>query len=236
MPQRGSQPALIVDDDLDMCKLIQTILRSGGMEALISTDSAQAAELLRNQKFDAVFLDVKMPSPDGIELTRLMRASGCNQKTTVIMITGDNDPSVLGRGFQAGANFFLFKPINNERLLNLSRAAHSAAQRERRHYQRAVVSRNVQVLLDGDILEGKTIDVSFDGLLVRAARTFAQGSRVSVRLFLSSGTPPIAANGTVVRLVGPHMGIHLVNFEKDGSKRLQAFLLPFILGGTQHTS
>jgi hypothetical protein len=149
------------------------------------------------------------------------------------MITGTEDPYVVRRGFQAGANFLLFKPVNNERLLNLSRVAQSAAQRERRRFQRVAVSRNVQVGLDGDILEGETIDVSFDGLLVRAARTFAQGSRVSVRLVLSSDTQPITANGTVVRLVGPLMGIHLDNIGKDSTKRLQDFILPFVLGGTR---
>ena len=139
---------------------------------------------------------------------------------------------MLGRGFQAGANFFLFKPINRERLLNLSRATHSAVEREKRHYQRVVVSCNVQVLLDRDVLEGETIDVSLNGLLVRAARTFAVGSQVNVRLFLSSGTQPITADGTVVRVAGPHMGIHLETIGKDASKRLQDFLLPLILAGT----
>jgi CheY-like chemotaxis protein len=228
---RAPQPALIVDDNPEICQLIESILYSTGMEALVSKDSAQAAELLHNQKFDAIFMDVNMPDPDGIELTRLMRASGCNQKTTVIMMTGTDDPYVLRRGFQAGANFLLFKPVNNERLLNLSRLAQSTAQRERRRFQRVPVSRNVQVALGGDTLEGETIDVSFDGLLVRAARTFEQGSRVSVRLCLSSGTQPITANGIVVRLVGPLMGIHLEKIGNDGTKRLQDFLLPFVVGG-----
>ncbi len=182
------QHALVVDDDLEMCKLIQAILHSADTEALISTDSAHAVELLHNQKFDAVFLDVNMPPPDGIELTRLIRASGPNQKTPVIIVTGEEDPSVVSRGFQAGATFFLFKPINRERLLNLSRATHGAVEREKRHYQRVVVSRNVQILFDQDTLEGQTIDVSLNGLLVRAPRTLAVGSPVSIRLFLSSGS------------------------------------------------
>jgi CheY-like chemotaxis protein len=228
---RAPQPALIVDDNLEICHLIESILYSTGMEALVPKDSAQAAELLRNQKFDAVFLDVNMPAPDGIELTRLMRASGCNQKTTVIMMTGTDDPYVLRRGFQAGANFLLFKPMNNERLLNLSRVAQSAAQRERRRFQRVAVNLNVQVTLGGDTLDSETVDVSFDGLLVRAGRTFPQGSLVSVRLFLSSGSQPITATGTVVRLVGPLMGIHLEKIGNDGTKRLQDFLLPFVVGG-----
>jgi len=222
------QHALVVDDDLEMCKVIQAILHSTDTEALISTDSARAVELLHNQKFDAVFLDVNMPGPDGIELTRLIRASGSNQKTPVIIVSGEEDPAVVHRGFQAGATFFLFKPINRERLLNISRTTHRAAERERRHYQRVVVSRKVHLLFDGDTLEGRTIDVSLNGLLVRTARTLAVGSRVSVRLFLASGMQPITVDGTVVRVSGSEMGIHLERIGPDASKRLQDFLLPLI--------
>jgi CheY-like chemotaxis protein len=235
MPQRAPHTALIVDDDLASCELIQTILHSANMKALISTDSSQAAGLLRDQKFDAIFLDVNMLSPDGFELTRLIRSSGCNQKTTVIMIAGDKDPSVLGRAFEAGANYFVFKPINKARLLNLSLAVYGAAQHERRHYQRVKVIRIVQVILDQDILEGQTIDVSLNGLRVRAARTFALGSQVIIHLYLSFGTQPITAHGKVVRLIGPHMAIHLENIAKDGIKRLQDFLLPLILAAPKDT-
>jgi len=55
------------------------------------------------------------------------------------------------------------------------------------------------------------------------------GSRVSVRLFLSPDTQPVTADGTVVRLAGPHMGIHLEYIAKDDGERLQQFLLPLIL-------
>src|ERR1700690_192834 len=78
-----------------MCKVIQAILHSTDTEALISTDSAHAVELLHNRKFDSVFLDVNMPPPDGIELTRLIRASGPNQRTPVIIVGGEEDPSVV---------------------------------------------------------------------------------------------------------------------------------------------
>jgi len=236
VPQRTSQLALIVDTDLATCHLIRMILHSADMEALISTSSAQAVGLLRDRKFDVIFLDVNMPMPDGLELTRIIRASGCNQKTTVIMITGGKDLSELGRGFQAGANFFVFKPINRARLLNLSRAAYSASQREKRQYQRVELNRKVQVILGGEILEGETIDVSLNGLQVRAARTFATGSRVSLRIYLFPGARPITAVGTVVRLIGPHMAIHLENIANDGAKQLQNVLLPLILALPNHTS
>jgi hypothetical protein len=55
---------------------------------------------------------------------------------------------------------------------------------------------------------------------------------VTVRLFLTSGGQPITANGTVARVAGPHMGIHLENIALDASKRLQEFLLPLICSET----
>jgi len=223
-----SQRALVVDDDMIICKLIQAILRSADMDAWISTDSAHALELLRDQKFDAIFLDMNMPSPDGIELTKLIRASTYNQKTPVIIVSGEEDPGVLGRAFQAGASFFLFKPIDRDRLLNLARATPNTAPLEKRHYQRVAVSCGVQVLLDGDVLEGETIDVSLNGILVRADRTFPVGSRVGVRITLHSGTP-ISVKGTMVRMAGPDMGIHLENIGENASRRLQDFLQPLIL-------
>src|SRR5690242_21470529 len=130
------QQALIVDDDLPTCQLIQAILRSADVETSILTESSRAVDLLRQRKFDSIFLDINMPAPDGIQLTRLIRASGPNRKTPVVIITGGEDPGLLGLAFEVGANFFLFKPFNRQRLLNLSRAAHSASQREKRRYQR----------------------------------------------------------------------------------------------------
>jgi CheY-like chemotaxis protein len=51
------------------------------MEALTLTRSAGAPEILDEGKFDKVFLDLRMPSPDGIELARQMRASQFNRMT-----------------------------------------------------------------------------------------------------------------------------------------------------------
>ena len=64
MPYGAPQSALIVDNDPAVCGLIQTILQSAGMESSIAADSPHAVELLRSQKFSAVFLDVNMPSPN----------------------------------------------------------------------------------------------------------------------------------------------------------------------------
>src|SRR5271155_5662326 len=104
-----------------MCELIQGMLRSAEIDSFSLTDSREAARLLGKEKFDAIFLDVRMPAPDGIELTKLIRASGINQSTPIVIITGEGENAVLARAFQAGATFFLFKPIDRHRMLRLLR-------------------------------------------------------------------------------------------------------------------
>jgi DNA-binding response OmpR family regulator len=225
--------ALVVDDDLPTCQLIKTILNSADMEAMILTNSADAAELLQRQKFDVVFLDVNMPSPDGMELARHIRGGGLNQKTPLIMITGEEDPTVLTHGFQVGVNFFLFKPINRGRLLNLTRVTHSVIEREKRRFQRVAVRRKIQVRLDQENLEGETIDLSLNGALVQTSRTFPAGSSVQISLDLSPGRPPIACDGLVARLIGhTRMGIHFDRIGTAEGQRLEEFLLPLILVST----
>ncbi len=61
-----SAKVLVVDDDALNCELIRAILCSVGMDADSVTNSAEAAARLGREKFHAVFLDMRMPPPDGI--------------------------------------------------------------------------------------------------------------------------------------------------------------------------
>jgi CheY-like chemotaxis protein len=230
------QAALIVDDDPATCEIIQAILHGADVEAFFSTDSAQAAKLLAAEEFGAFFFDVNMPAPDGIELTRLARNSDKNKKTPIIIITGEEDSSVMARSFQAGANFLLFKPINRERLLRLSRATKSVFQQERRRYQRIIAKCKVKIQADQETLAGETVDISLNGVMLRASKAFPVGRVLSLEIFLGTETTALKVQGKVVRLVGQDMGIQLDHLSPQTSKRLQDFLLPRILGSNTLSS
>jgi DNA-binding response OmpR family regulator len=124
--------ALIVDDELVICDLIGKVLNAAGMEALTLTRSTEAPGLLEEGKFDVVFLDLHMASPDGIELARLMRSSRFNRMTSIVLISDDQRPSAVSIGFAAGANFFIYKPIDTNRLRKLVYATQGNMEHERR--------------------------------------------------------------------------------------------------------
>jgi len=224
---------LVVDDDPTVCELIQEVLSSAEMEAVTYTNSQQAAIRLELEKFQAVFLDVNMPSPDGLELTRQVRASGLNQTTPIVIITGEDDRTILARAFQAGASFFLFKPIDRHRMLRLIRVAEGPMQREARRYQRVKVSCKVSMELNQEQLSGMTLDLSLGGMFVQGSRALPVGSIILVRLELKTGARPLKLVARVVRLsANDCMGLQWENNGPEQNRKLQEFLLPLILAKT----
>jgi DNA-binding response OmpR family regulator len=181
MQRRG----LIVDDEPLVCELIAKVLKSAGMEALTLSRSTEAPEIIEEGKFDVVFLDLHMPYPDGIELARQMRRSPFNRMTPIILISDDQRPSALSVGFAAGATFFLYKPIDKDRLLKLVRATQGTTEHERRRTRRVPIQSKVRLKFGEAEMEGETIDVSMSGLLVRAPRIAPIGSSLRMSLHLS---------------------------------------------------
>ncbi len=225
MQRRG----LVVDDEAVVCELIGRVLNSAGMEALTVTRSTEAPDILEEGKFDVVFLDLHMASPDGIELARQMRTSRFNRTTPIVLISDDQRPSALSVGFGAGASFFLYKPIDKDRLLKLVRATQGAMELERRRTRRVSIQSKVCLKFGGEEFEGETVDVSMGGLLVRAPRIAPVGSSLRMSLQLSQRMRPIVAAGSVVRILrGNQMGIRLDQLTLPDNERLQEFLLPLI--------
>jgi CheY-like chemotaxis protein len=220
---------LVVDDDQADCELLQRELHKADIQTVIVTDGNEAIDILRDQVFDAVFVDAKMHPADGMEVTRQVRSCGRNKSTPIIMITGNEDPGIAARGFQAGITFFLFKPITQDQLLKLVRVT-SGVSFENRRFHRVMVRQEVEVQFNEDSLKGHTIDVSVNGVLVRASRTFPIGSRVSVRLVLSPDKLALAVSGVVMRVPTPEsMGIKLDSVGLTERNQLQVFLLPLMI-------
>jgi CheY-like chemotaxis protein len=225
---------LVVDDNPAICELIRDVLSSAEMEAFTLTDSCQAAVHLAKERFSAVFLDVRMPPPDGIELTRQIRASGPNRRTPIVIITGEEDNTVLARAFEVGASFFLFKPIDRHSILRLIRVTEGSIQREARRYQRVKVNCKVSLECGQEQISGRTLDVSLGGMFVQAPYVLPVGSAVHVNLELRSGMPPLRVTARVVRTPGNDcMALEIENARPEEAKRLQEFLLPIILAKTE---
>lgn len=221
--------AIIVDDEAATCELIEKVLSSAGIESLTVTKSEEAPAILRHGRFAVAFLDYHMEFPDGPELARQMRASGSNRRTPIVMISDDQRPAAVSEGFEAGASFFLYKPVDKERLQRLVRATQASIENGLRRTRRVPLKSKVHLRFRGQEIEGETINVSLEGMLIRTPRTLPIGSSVDVALQLNHAMEPIVGAGSVVRLEGhERMGIHLGRLTLEESQKLQEYLLPLL--------
>jgi CheY-like chemotaxis protein len=224
---------LVVDDDPVSCELIAELLRSAGFEVSSLTSSAEAAERLSDEKFHAVFLDMRMPPPDGLELARHVRHSRINAPAIIIMITGENDHSLMKRAFEIGVQFFLFKPVERNKLLKLIRVAEHSIEQERRRFTRVPLQLPVLLNANDGQLEGTTVDISFDGMLVQSYLVFPAGTTIKLSLDLQNCSRPLQLEARVLRALGTdRMAVQFKSANATERSRLQEFLLPVILSAT----
>jgi two-component system nitrogen regulation response regulator GlnG len=110
---------MIVDDEIDMCKILSFVFRKEGINVLIANDGNTALQMIRSEIPDIVIMDVRMPGMDGMEALR--RAKAISQDLPIIMITAHADVDGAIQAMKSGADNYISKPFNNRELIELVR-------------------------------------------------------------------------------------------------------------------
>ncbi|MEM7828254.1 MAG: sigma-54 dependent transcriptional regulator, partial [Candidatus Aenigmatarchaeota archaeon] len=105
---------LIVDDEEDTLDACCLVLGKLGMQVQTANNANQALRLIRENSFDIVIADIKMPGMDGIELLRNLKK--IDPLTRVIMITGYATIESAVESMKAGAFDYISKPFTTEQL------------------------------------------------------------------------------------------------------------------------
>ncbi len=110
---------LIVDDNPNVLRLLNiTLSKSGKDYRIIEAENGEKAfELANIEKPDLIISDVMMPQMDGIELCWMIRENSEIPMVPFIFLTSFDDPEMEIRGFRAGADEYLSKPIDRKLLL-----------------------------------------------------------------------------------------------------------------------
>ena len=111
---------LVVDDDPAVSGALQRALRLDGYEVTLAGDGPKALEEVAIRPPDAVVLDIGLPTIDGLDVCRRMRAAG--DDTPVLMLTARDAIEDRVGGLDAGADDYLVKPFALAELLARLRA------------------------------------------------------------------------------------------------------------------
>ncbi len=107
---------LVVDDSPMNLKVFRNLLKQTGVRVVTAENGKQCLELLRMKNFDLIFMDHRMPKPDGIETFRTMKRENLGEGTPVIMLTANASVQDKEIYMREGFWDFLAKPIMPEEL------------------------------------------------------------------------------------------------------------------------
>ncbi len=113
---------LVVDDDPQIVRLLQSYLAKDGMTVLTAADGLEAMHVIRREQPDLVVLDLMLPARDGWEIARLMRADEQLAQIPILMLTArvEDDDKIVG--FELGADDYVTKPFNPREIVMRVRA------------------------------------------------------------------------------------------------------------------
>ncbi len=106
----GPPTVLVADDDPQMRRLVKAVLERDGMRVCEAADGLDALDLISQQRFDLIVLDVDMPRLDGLGVLEELGTSVSTAQIPVIVLTARSDETE-SRALDLGAQDYLTKPV-----------------------------------------------------------------------------------------------------------------------------
>jgi len=111
---RRNRLVLVVDDDLEICNLLQEYLEKNGYDVLTAANGQEMFKVLQSHTVDLIVLDIMMPGDDGFVLCKKVRT---DSNVPIIMLTAGSDETDRIIGLELGADDYMAKPFNPRELL-----------------------------------------------------------------------------------------------------------------------
>ena len=116
----GPLRILLAEDNAINALLTRTLLEADGCHVDVVEDGALAVEAMKNQSYDMIFMDMRMPNMDGLESTRKIRAlPNVPKSLPIVALTANAFDDDRNACFDSGMNDFMTKPVSAEELQDM---------------------------------------------------------------------------------------------------------------------
>ncbi|WP_129672452.1 response regulator [Candidatus Chloroploca sp. Khr17] len=129
-PLHSRQRILIVDDEPDIAMMIAAQFERDGFQTTQVHSGTEVLQIVREQRFDLILLDVMLPDIDGFTALGGLRAQAETQLTPIILLSAINSPMEKVRGLELGADDYITKPFSAAELSARVQAAMRRSERE----------------------------------------------------------------------------------------------------------
>ncbi len=107
---------LVVDDDPNVRQLLREFIEMEGHQVLEAAEATSARRVLAQEAVDLIFLDVMMPGESGTSLCHCIKDDPECRDIKVVLLTGFEGERSWSQGLRSGADIFLVKPVNRQRI------------------------------------------------------------------------------------------------------------------------
>ena len=215
---------LIAESDPALMHTLNSTLSAMGAETVCLTDGNQGDNYINRQKFDGFFVDYRMPGVDGIELAKMIRASGPNRTSTLVMLADGADTSALKDSFRTGANFVLQKPLNAGHIGSMLNASRGMMLEERRRHQRANSDFILLCQWNNTDTRGICANISATGCLADLREVPDAGTVAALEFTLPGDSKPLKIKTIVVRVTkDEQVAFQFANLEHAQKKQIMEF-------------
>ncbi|ALK98014.1 Fis family transcriptional regulator [Massilia sp. WF1] len=110
---------LAVDDSSSLRQMVAFSLKAAGYQVVEAVDGQDGLEKAKQQTVDLVLTDQNMPKMDGLTLIKSLRSLPTYAKVPILMLTTESSDEMKSKGRAAGANGWLVKPFDPQRLIEV---------------------------------------------------------------------------------------------------------------------
>ena len=100
---------LLVEDDPSVLEMYRLKLELDGYTVVVAPDGEEGLRMAREDPPDIVFLDIRLPKMDGLEVLRKLRAEDKTRNIPVIILSNYDEEDLIARGLRLGAHEYLIK-------------------------------------------------------------------------------------------------------------------------------
>ena len=108
---------VVVEDDIDICEIVQFNLEVEGYKVTIFHDGAKALDYLLESPPDLLVLDLMLPNVNGLEIAKSLRQETHTASLPILMLTARAEETDIVRGFEKGADDYVTKPFRPKELI-----------------------------------------------------------------------------------------------------------------------
>ena len=113
----GKKRILIIDDEPDLLKALNTRFQAEGYDVITSKDGAKGLEKARKENPDLIILDLMLPKINGYRVCRFIKFDETYKHIEIIILTARAEDEDKKLGKEVGADYYMTKPFDNQELL-----------------------------------------------------------------------------------------------------------------------